>query len=82
MLAFDLMQGKLSFPTSIIMEDHFQSASPVPGYLDVPTMEMVVKYFGENIYKTQHFDEYQKAFKASWTANATDNQALNSIPAH
>jgi thioredoxin-related protein len=81
MLAFDLMQGKLSFPTSIIMEPHFQSASPVPGYLDIPTMEMIVKYFGDNIYKTQpHFDEYQKSFKASWTVSANDKQALNSVP--
>jgi len=79
-LAVALMQGKMSYPTSIIMEDHFQSATPIPGYQDVPTMEMIVKYFGSNIYKTQHFDEYQKGFKASWTASANDKAALNSVP--
>jgi thioredoxin-related protein len=79
-LAVDLMRGQMSYPTSVIMEDHFQSATPIPGYQDVPTMEMIVKYFGEHIYKTQHFDEYQKTFKSTWNTDANDKETMNEIP--
>ena len=65
-LAVDLMQGHMSYPTSIIFEENFQGPQPVPGYLDVSNMEMVLKYLGENIYKTMPFPDYQQQFKATW----------------
>ncbi len=65
-LAVDLMQGQMSYPTSIIFEENFQGPQPVPGYLDVANMEMILKYLGENIFKTMPFPDYQKQFKASW----------------
>jgi thioredoxin-related protein len=65
-LAVDLMQGQMSYPTSIIFEENFQGPQPVPGYLDVGNMEMILKYLGENIYKTVPFNDYQQQFKATW----------------
>jgi thioredoxin-related protein len=65
-LASELMHGQMSYPTSILMEERFQNASPVPGYQDVKTMEMILKYFGENIYKTQKWEDYSKDFIQYW----------------
>jgi thioredoxin-related protein len=50
------------------MEENFQNPQPIPGYLDVPTIEMVLKYLGEGAYKKQQFSEWQSGFKASWVA--------------
>ncbi|NCX96056.1 MAG: DUF255 domain-containing protein [Chitinophagia bacterium] len=65
-LAFELMGGKLSYPTSIIMEERYTNPQPVPGYHDVKEMEMIIRYFGDNIYKSQQWPDYQKAFTPKW----------------
>ena len=65
-LAFNLMGGKLSYPTSIIMEERYQNPQPIPGYLKVSDMELILKFFGENAYKTTQFPDYQKSFKGVW----------------
>ncbi|MBC7553729.1 MAG: DUF255 domain-containing protein [Taibaiella sp.] len=68
-LAVSLMKGKLSYPTSIIMEERYQNPQPIPGYQDVKTMELILKYFGDNSYKSTPFPDYQKNFKGTWRAD-------------
>ena len=65
-LAVDLMGGRMSYPTSVILEENFQNPAPIPGYLTVPMMEKILKYLAENIYKTVQFPEYEKGFVATW----------------
>lgn len=64
--AVELLQGRMSYPTSVILEENFQNPAAIPGYLDVTMMEKVLKYLGENIYKTKQFPEFEKEFVASW----------------
>lgn len=65
-LAIELMQGRLSFPTSVFLEEHFKTGQPVPGYLKVQDLEMILKYMAEGKNKTTPWTQYQKAFKAEW----------------
>ena len=65
-LAADWMRNKLSYPTSIFFEENFVNPQPVPGYLEIPTMEMILKYLGENEMKTKSWDKYSKEFKGLW----------------
>ncbi|WP_165836354.1 thioredoxin family protein [Taibaiella soli] len=65
-LAVDILHGQMSYPTSVIFEENFLQPQPIPGYLDVPNMEMILKYLGENTYKTVPFPDYQQGFKATW----------------
>lgn len=65
-LAVELMHGQMSYPTSIYMEEMFMNPQPVPGYQDVPTMEMILKYMGGNLYKSENFQQYRENFKATW----------------
>lgn len=64
--AIELLRGQMSYPTTVILEENFQNPQPIPGYQDVKNMEMILKYLGENIYKSTPWDAYQKAFTASW----------------
>ena len=66
--AVNLLQGRMSYPTTVIMEENFQNPQPIPGYLDVPTIEKILKYLGEGAYKKQSFQEWDNAFKATWVA--------------
>jgi len=65
-LAIDLLGGRMSYPTSVILEENFQNPAPIPGYLNVVTMEKILKYLGENIYKSKQFPDYEKEFVATW----------------
>jgi thioredoxin-related protein len=65
-LANKLMNGKLSYPTSIFMEEGFNNPQPVPGYLDLVNYETIVTYLASGNSKTTPFDKYKETFKPVW----------------
>lgn len=65
-LAVILMNGKMSYPTSIIMTENFQNPSPIQGYINVQQIEGVLKYLGEDTYKTTKYEDYNKSFAPTW----------------
>lgn len=65
-LAAQWMKDRISYPTSIFMEENFQNPQPVPGYLEIPVMEMLLKYFGENKHKSVPWETWTKTFKGVW----------------
>lgn len=57
-LAFILLQGQLSFPTTVYLDENLKMLTPVPGYLDVPAFRNIITYFGDNHYKKQTFAQF------------------------
>jgi thioredoxin-related protein len=68
-LAVQLMNGQLSYPTYIFMEENFLNPSPIPGYHPVDEMEKFLKFLGENIYKTKKYEEFMQSYTPTWTEN-------------
>ena len=62
-LASSLLNNKLSYPTVVFLDENFSMLSPVPGYQKPEQMEILMKYFGSNDYKTTKWEDYQKTFK-------------------
>ena len=60
-----LMNGKLSYPTTIFMNAELQLLDRVPGYLNEKVMEQVVSYFATEKYKSEPWDDFVKNFKSS-----------------
>lgn len=65
-LAVQLMNGQMSYPTSVMMTEGFQNPAPIAGYKPVEQMEMYMKYVGDDIYKTVKFEDYMKTFTPTW----------------
>lgn len=65
-LAIEWTQGKLSYPTSVFFDEGFVNPMPVPGFLEVETMEMVAKYITENKHKSMPFERFKSTFKSCW----------------
>lgn len=61
-----LTQGKLSFPSTIILPTDGSQPQAIPGYLRVNDMELILKYFGEGHFGKAPFEAYQSAFKGKW----------------
>lgn len=63
-LASELMNGKMSYPTIVFLDDNFNLIQSLPGYRGPEEMEPIVKFFGSNAYKSQAWEDYAKSFKA------------------
>jgi thioredoxin-related protein len=64
--ALYLTQGRLSYPTTVIIPTDGSGPQAIPGYLTPSEIEIILKYFGEGKYGKQSFEDYQKIFKTSW----------------
>jgi len=64
-LAVALLQGKLAYPTVVILtqKDGEVGVSPVPGYKESKEMEVLLSFFADNTYETKTWENFQKDFK-------------------
>ena len=53
-----LLQGKLSYPTVVFLDEELKMLSPVPGYQKVKPFLEIARYFGDNIYKEKDWKTY------------------------
>jgi thioredoxin-related protein len=68
-----LMQGKMSYPTLVFLDEQLNIIQPIPGFQDVHNFEMIVSYFGTDNHKTVPWNK----FMATYQKNAHFNAALN-----
>ncbi|OKL39648.1 thioredoxin [Pontibacter flavimaris] len=59
-LAVALLQGQMSYPTTVYLDEKMNMLAPVPGYLDAKTFSRILRYFGENHHKSMNFQEFEK----------------------
>jgi len=55
-LAAALMQGKMSYPTVVVLNEQFQLLQPIPGYRAPTEMKTVLEFFATN----QHIEKKEK----------------------
>ncbi len=53
-----LLQGRLSYPTVVFLDEQFNMLSPVPGYQKPGPFLNIARYFGEDIYKELDWKTY------------------------
>ncbi|WP_299761736.1 thioredoxin fold domain-containing protein [uncultured Pontibacter sp.] len=64
-LAVALLQGQMSFPTTVYLDENMNMLAPVPGYLDAKNFSRILRYFGENHHQKMNFQEYEKQAKGN-----------------
>jgi thioredoxin-related protein len=64
--AVEITGGQLSFPTTVILPVDGSAPQAIPGYLKIPDMELILKYFGEGHFGKTPFTEYRQKFTAVW----------------
>ena len=57
-LSAALLQGRMSYPTVVFLDENLKMLSPVPGYQKVEPFLQIARYFGEDIYKDQDWKTY------------------------
>jgi thioredoxin-related protein len=59
--AISLLNGQMSYPSTVYLDEKMAIISPVPGYLDAANFKKILIYFGDNHYKKKSFQEYTAA---------------------
>jgi thioredoxin-related protein len=77
--AVHLLGGNLSYPTTVFMTEQFQNPSMVPGYQDVPKMETILNFLGENKYQTVKWEDHMKDYKPVFTVMPEPAQPLQGL---
>lgn len=64
-LSAALMNGKLSYPTTIFMNEKEQLIEKIPGYLEPKQFEAILAYFKTGSYKDKDWVDFEKSFKSN-----------------
>ncbi|WP_224489359.1 thioredoxin family protein [Robertkochia flava] len=58
-LAYALLQGRLSYPSEVFMNEKQELLSPVPGYREADEFLQIARYFGDDIFLHTKWADYQ-----------------------
>ena len=64
-LAATLMNGKLSYPSTVFLNKNEGLIQNIPGYLKKEQLEKILVFFNTEIYKTKKWVDFEKDFKSN-----------------
>ncbi|WP_394350960.1 thioredoxin family protein [Poritiphilus flavus] len=62
-IAAALLQGRMSYPTVVFLDEDLNMLSPVPGYQKPKPFLNIARYFGDDIYKEKDWKTYSEDSK-------------------
>lgn len=63
-LAAALLNGKMSYPTVVFLDENFNMLQPLPGYHKPKFFDMVLRYIGDDHFKKTKWEEFQKNYNS------------------
>lgn len=60
--AAQIMRGKLSYPTSVFLDENLNLIQPLPGYLKPDDFEKIMTYFALDKYKDTPWPNYERNY--------------------
>ncbi|MCH2232061.1 MAG: DUF255 domain-containing protein [Crocinitomicaceae bacterium] len=67
-LAAQLMNGKMSYPSFSFMSNEAQLIQTIPGFKTREEFLPILKYLGEEVYKTTTWEDYVKTYESPYPA--------------
>ena len=76
-LTYKFLGENISYPSTVFVTNNFQYSLNTAGYLDVKTIEPILIYVVENIFKTTAYEDFKNNFlKAFYDSTFTENKKL------
>ena len=63
-LAFEIMNGKISYPTIVFLDESLDVIQPLPGFKSAKDMELILNFFAGNHYLNTPWQKFAQAFKS------------------
>lgn len=64
-LAAALLNGQMSYPSTVFLTDSFHVIQPIPGYLDAKGIEPILHFFATENFQSLDWNTFQKEFKSN-----------------
>ncbi|MFH6985447.1 thioredoxin family protein [Marinoscillum luteum] len=64
-LAAALTNNKLSYPTTVFMDENLRIIQPIPGYMNAKSLDPILKYIGGDKFKNTKWEDFQKNYQSS-----------------
>ena len=64
-LALSLLEGQMSYPTFVMMDTNVQRLQILKGFQQPNQLELLLNYYGKDLYKTQKPEEFKAGFKSA-----------------
>lgn len=61
-LAKMLMNGKLSYPTIVFLDEQLNVIQPIPGFRKPPELDRFLKFFGNNYYRRMDYQSFENGY--------------------
>ena len=66
-LAESLLNGKMSYPTTVFMNEKYELLTPVAGYLTQNDLEPILSFFATDKYLSMSFEQFKASFVSKIT---------------
>lgn len=66
-LAAEILNGRMSYPTIVFLDESFNMIQPLPGYRTATDLEVILHYFGDEKYRDTQWEVFQQYFKSEIT---------------
>lgn len=63
-LAAALLNGRMSYPNIVYLDEDLNLIQAVPGYQNTKSMEQILTYFGQDEFKKQSFEDFVASFES------------------
>ena len=61
-LAVELLSGKMSYPSIVFLDEQTNKIQSIPGFRRAPELDMILKYFGDNHYRTTDYQSFSNDY--------------------
>lgn len=61
-LAAALLNGKMSYPSVVFLDENFNMLQPLSGYLEPADFDPIIRFIGGDHFKTTKWEEYKKNY--------------------
>jgi len=61
-LAATLLNGNMGYPSIVFLDEKGQMIQPMQGYIKAKQFDQIIKYLGEDAFKTQKWEDFQASY--------------------
>ena len=64
-LAAKLLNGRLSYPSFVVLDEQLNFIQAIPGYQQPKSLDKILKYFGENYYTSKTWQAFSSEYQST-----------------
>jgi len=66
-LAEEIMNGRMSYPTTVFIDENLNVIQPIPGFQGAITFQMILDYFSGNFYTNTPWHKFERNYSKGTT---------------